>query len=110
MPPCSQVHYNPTPHTSTALTSPAQKMLLGHHAWLGGSGTWDGRDDERGALGLATTVDTVMDGAVTLLVTGPWGRARAPRRTPEESSTAGQCTILSGDQVVVGRSGVKNAG
>lgn len=48
-------------------TSPAQKISLGHHACLGGKGTWEGRAEESGALGLATAVETVTDGAVALL-------------------------------------------
>lgn len=49
-------------------TAPAQKMWLGHHAWVGGSGTWDGRVAERATDGLATAVEMVtVGGEVALL-------------------------------------------
>jgi hypothetical protein len=50
------------------LTSPAQKIWLGHHACLGGNGTWLGSsaaDDDA----LATAVETVMLGMPVLLTT-----------------------------------------
>ena len=51
-----------TPPTSEARTSPAQKISLGHHDCLGGNATWEGSAEESGALGLATTVESVMLG------------------------------------------------
>ena len=40
-----------------ALTAPGQKIWLGHHCWVGGRGTWGGKLDAAGLLGLATAVE-----------------------------------------------------
>lgn len=81
------------PTLESRLTSPAQKISLGHHACFGGNATWDGRAEDRGALGLATTVETVtVGGAVAVL---PCGRARATWKRPEESAKVDQQTIVS---------------
>ena len=38
------------------LTGPGQKISLGHHGWVGGRGTWEGKLDV-GSLGLAMAVE-----------------------------------------------------
>lgn len=43
-------------------TNPAQNISLGHQACLGGRGTSEGIGEDSGTLGLATTVEKVMDG------------------------------------------------
>lgn len=44
------------------LTGPAQKISLGHHGWVGGRGTWEGKVDDAGLLGDATAVEMVNVG------------------------------------------------
>ena len=51
----------------TVHTGPAQKISLGHHACLGGRGTCEGSAEFRGADGLATAVETVMEGTPVLM-------------------------------------------
>ncbi len=65
--PISFLHFGATDVRGNEHTSPAQKISLGHHACLGGKTTWEGRAEDSGALGLATAVETVTDGAVALL-------------------------------------------
>ena len=47
-------------------TAPAQKISLGHHGWVGGSATCEGTAFVRGTVGLATEVESVIDGAPVL--------------------------------------------
>ena len=65
------------------LTDPGQKILLGHHGWVGGTGTWEGKL-EVGLLGLATAVEKVRVGGACwglgTAATNPTPRTAALRR------------------------------
>ena len=73
-------------------------MRLGHQACVGGKGTCEGTGEERGAEGLATAVESVMDGAVALL-RGPWGKARTPCNKADANTAAVSCISTSKSSV-----------
>lgn len=65
------------------LTEPAQKISLGHHGWVGGSGAWLGRSCVDETVADATAVESVSVGAgtddpdsvtVPMTVASGWGK------------------------------------